>query len=262
MCKSIVFTSSKGGISKSTSVQTVGVILSQLGYKVLCVDTDNQSHLSTIFLKETAPESLLFTLTNLVESFINQESITKEMVEKAIVKTNTIDLLPSTFLLDKFEIGLNTINGREYFLSECLEKVEDNYDVILLDCNSSRNVFTINALAYAQEIVIPCQSQFLCSNATELILSTVKQIKRRINPNLKVSGILMTMYQNTNQSKNTVENIRGEYGDLVYNTIIPYSVKVQDSQKLGMSVVEYDKNNPVSLAYKEFVKELIGEEIA
>jgi chromosome partitioning protein len=162
MCKSIVFTSSKGGISKSTSVQTVGVILSQLGYKVLCVDTDNQSHLSTIFLKETAPESLPYTLTNLVESFINQELITKEMVEKAIVETNTIDLLPSTFLLDKFEIGLNTINGREYFLSECLEKVEDLYDYIILDCNSSRNVFTINSLAYASELVIPCQSQFLC----------------------------------------------------------------------------------------------------
>lgn len=258
MCKSIVFTSSKGGIAKSSSVQTVGVILSQLGYKVLCVDTDNQSHLSTIFLKDTAPESLDVTLTNLVENYINQESITKEYVESAIIKTNTIDLLPSTFLLDKFEIGLNSINGREYCLSEILEKVEDSYDVILLDCNSSRNIFTINALAYAQEIVIPCQSQFLCSNATELILSTVKQLKRRINPNLKVKGILMTMYQNTNQGKNTVEAVRNEYGDLVFETVIPYSVKVQDAQKLGLSVCEYDKNNPVSIAYNEFVKELIA----
>jgi len=258
--KSICVTSSKGGISKSTSVQTIGVILHQLGYKVLCVDTDNQSHLSTIFLKEVAPESLQVTLTNLVESFINQEPITKEYVESAIIKTNTVDLLPSTFLLDKFEIGLNSINGREYCISEILEKVEDDYDYIILDCNSSRNIFTINALAYASEIIVPCQSQFLCSNATELILSTVKQLKRRINPNLKVKGILMTMYQNTNQGKNTVESVKNEYVDLVFNTVIPYSVKVQDAQKLGLSVTEYDKNNPVSIAYKKFVKELISSE--
>lgn len=258
MCKIICITSSKGGIGKSTTTQTVGVILSQMGYKVLCIDTDNQSHLSISFgIKE--PESLPTTLTNLVESFINQETITYEMVNNAIVKTNTVDLLPSTFLMDKLEVALNSINDREYALSEIIDTVKELYQYILIDCGSSRNIFTINALATSDFLIIPSQCQYLSSGAIELILSTVKSLKRRINPNLQVKGILMTMYNgNTNQSKSTVEAVKNEYGDLVFKTLIPTSTKVPDSQKLGLSVVEYDKNNPVSIAYNEFVKELIA----
>jgi chromosome partitioning protein len=91
-------------------------------------------------------------------------------------------------------------------------------------------------------------------------MTTIKSLKRRINPNLKVKGILLTMYQsNTNQSKLTVESVKCEYGNLVFQTLIPYSTKVADAQRIGKSVIELDKNNPVSKAYIEFVEELLNE---
>lgn len=257
MCRIICFGNSKGGVGKSSSVQNIGVLLHKLGYKVLCVDADSQSHLSVAF--SIIPESLDFTLTDLIDKYIKQEKITVDLVKSAIVETNTVDLLPSTFLMDKFEIALNSINDREYALADILEPVKDMYDFILIDCNSSRNIFTINALSLSNELIIPCQTQYLSSGAIDLMLSTVHSIKRRINPTLKISGILLTMYQqNTNQSKNTTAKIKDEYGSLVYDILIPCSIKVPDAQKEGISVVELDKNNPVSIAYNDFVtKELL-----
>lgn len=257
--KLVAFGNSKGGVGKSSSCQNIAVVLSNIGYKVLCVDMDTQSHLSTSFgFKE--PESLEVTLTDLLDKYIKQEPVEINLLKKAIIKTNTVDLLPSTFLMDKLEIALNSINDREYWLCDLLDPIKDDYEYIFLDCNSSRNIFTINALAFAQELIIPCQAQYLSSGAIDLMLSTVKSLKRRINPNLKVSGILMTMYQsNTNQSKETVSFVKDEYSDLMYNTIIPMSTRVPEAQKRGVSVVEFDKNNKVSIAYQEFVKEFLHE---
>lgn len=257
--KIVALGNSKGGVAKTSSCQNTAVLLSKSGYKVLCVDMDTQSHLTISFgIKE--PESLETTLTDLFDKYIKQEPIDINIIKSAIIKTNTVDLLPSTFLMDKLEVALNSINDREYGLCDILDPIKDEYDYILIDCNSSRNIFTINALAFAQELIIPCQSQYLSSGAIELMLSTVKSLKRRINPNLKVSGILMTMFQsNTNQSKETVNFVRDEYSDLMYNTIIPMSTKVPEAQKRGMSVVELDKNNKVSIAYQEFVREFLNE---
>jgi chromosome partitioning protein len=258
MCKIYTIANSKGGIGKSFSTQTIGVILHQKGYKVLCIDTDTQGHLAVSF--SVIPEQLPFTLTDLAEAYIKQEPISKEMVQQAIIKTNTVDLLPSTFAIDKLEVGLNSINDREYFLQEVVDLIKDDYDMIIADCNSSRNIFTINALACATHLIIPSQSHFLSTEAIELMLSTVKSIKRRINPNLKVSGILLTMYQsNTIQCREAVETVRETYGDKVFKSIIPFSIKAPDSQKKGVSIIELDKNNPVSIAYKELVEELLYE---
>jgi chromosome partitioning protein len=252
-------TSSKGGIGKSTTVQNVGYILSTLGKKVLCVDTDEQGHLS-IACGVKDLELLPMTIVNLFDMIIKQEPLTKELVQSAIIKTNTFDILPSSFLLNKLEFALNSIHDREYGLSDILSLVSDDYDMILIDTNSSRNIFTINALTCANKVIIPCQSQFLSSGAIELMLSTMQSLKKRINPNLQLDGILVTMYQsNTIQSRTTLDFVKHEYGNLIYPTIIPSSVKVADAQSKGMSVVEYDKNNPVSIAYHDFViKELIA----
>ena len=127
-----------------------------------------------------------------------------------------------------------------------------------MDCNSASNIFTVNALTCSDEVIIPCQTQYLSTGGIPLMLSTIKSLKRRINPYLEVKGILLTMYQSTtNQGKDTVKTIREEYGDIVFNSVIPSSIKVADAQKRGKSVVEYDKANPVSEAYIHFVKEMI-----
>ena len=257
-CKVITVSSSKGGIGKSTTIQNVGVILSQLGKKVLCVDTDEQGHLSITFgIKDL--ELLPITIVNLFDKVIKQEPLTKELVRSAILNTGTVDVLPSSFLLNRLEYALNSINDREYALTDIISFVKSDYDVILIDTNSSRNIFTINALTCSDSVILPCQTQFLSSGAIELMFSTIQSLKKRINPNLKIEGILPTMYQNTNQSKNTLEFVKSEFGNLVYSTVIPMSTRVADAQSKGMSVVEYDKSNPVSLAYKEFVtKELVA----
>ncbi|MBU5332141.1 ParA family protein [Anaerocolumna aminovalerica] len=260
MSKIMCFANSKGGVGKSTSAQNVGVTLSHQGYRVLCIDSDPQGHLSIGFGIKT-PESLPVTLTNLIEHAIKQGEIDKDMVIKSIIKTDSIDLMPSTFLMDKLDFSLNSIRNKEYVLTDIVEVIKDDYDYILIDCNSSNNIFTINALACADEIIIPCQTQYLSSGAIPLMLSVIKSIKKRINPSIRFKGILLTMYQSTtNQSKSTVESIREEYGDKVFKNIIPLSTRVPDAQKAGKSVIEYDKNNPVSVAYKNFVRELIDNE--
>lgn len=260
MAKIICFANSKGGVAKSTSCQNTGVILYQMGYKVLCVDVDAQSHLSVSFGIDT-PEAMEYTLTNLLDYIIRQEKVTYDMVKKAIIKTNTVDLLPSTFHMEKLDVALNAINDREYALTDILSHIKDEYDFILLDCNSASNIFTVNALACADEVVIPSQTQYLSTGGIPLMLSTVKSLKRRINPNLKVKGILLTMYQSiTNQSKHTVKAVKSDFKDMVFNSIIPLSTKVADAQKQGMSIIEYDKSNPVAEAYRNFVKELIVNE--
>lgn len=260
MGKIIAIGNSKGGVGKSTTAHNISVILHQLGYRVLDVDTDSQSHL-TVSFGITTPEELEVTLTDLMEKVINQETVTRELIYKAIQKTNTVDLLPSTFHLDKLNNPLNAINEREYVLADILSQIKDDYDYIILDCNSSRNIFITNALACADEVIIPCQTQYLSQGGIPLMLTIIQSMKRRINPNLKFKGILLTMYQvTTNQSKETVEAVRKEYGDKVFKTIIPLSTKVPDGQKLGLSVVEYDKANPVSIAYNEFVEEMVINE--
>jgi chromosome partitioning protein len=253
----IAFAASKGGVGKSTSTQNVGTILSLIGYKVLCVDMDNQGHLSSGC--KITPESLSITLTNLIDMSTKQEKIDKKLVESTIIKTSTFDLLPCTFQMDRLEYALNSISDREYVLTDILDHVRKDYDIIILDCNSRRDIFTINALSYATDVIIPCQSQYYAAEGIDLMLNIVQSLKRRINPNLQIAGILMTMYQSiTKQSRSTVEYVRQEYNGIVYNTIIPMSTTVPDAQKLGMSVYEYDKTNPVSIAYQKFVEELIA----
>lgn len=257
-CRIIAITNQKGGIGKTTTCQSIGVTLHMLGYKVLCCDIDAQSHLSVAF-NITRPESLESSLTSLIETSVKKREITKEDVQKAIIHTATVDLLPSTYALEDLEVALNSITDREYAIFDILGLVKYDYDFILLDCNSSRNIFTINALASADEIVIPCQTQYLSAGGIDLALSMVAQLKRRINPALKVTGILLTMFQsNTNQSRSTVAEVQEKYGERVFETIIPNSTKVPDAQKAGKSIIEYMEDNPVSKAYISFVeKELI-----
>lgn len=257
-CRIIAITNQKGGIGKTTTCQSIGVTLHMLGYKVLCCDIDAQSHLSVTF-NVTRPDALENSLTSLVEASVKKKELNKEDVQKAIIKTGTVDLLPSTYALEDLEVALNSITDREYVLYDILALVKYDYDFILLDCNSSRNIFTINALASADEILIPCQTQYLSAGGIDLALSMVAQLKRRVNPTLKVTGILLTMFQShTTQSRTTVAEVQEKYGERVFETIIPISTKVPDAQKVGKSIIEYMENNPVSKAYIGFVeKELL-----
>lgn len=259
-CKVVSFANSKGGIGKSTTCQNIGVILSQLGYRVLCVDMDSQAHLSVAF-GIINPEELDSSLTDLINNIITQKNTDKDTILNTIITTNTVDLLPATFQMDALEVSLNAIVDREYALADIIKLIKEHYDYILIDCNSARNIFTTNALACSDEVIIPSQTQHLSTGGIPLMLSTIQTIKRRVNPSLKIKGILLTMYQSiTNQSKETVEIVRDMYKDMVFKTIIPSSTKVPDAQRLGLSVVEFDVKNPVSISYVEFVRELLKYE--
>ena len=255
----IAFANQKGGCGKTTSCQNVGWILSQKDYKVLCIDVDGQAHLSVSY-GIRCPESLEHNFTTLVDQWIVKNEVSQQEVKDAIIHMDSIDLLPATFRLDMLERELVANTNREYVLADIIEQVQDDYDYILLDCNSSPNLFTINALACADELIIPCQAQFLSLGGIDLILSMVRQMKKRINPRLQVGGILLTMYQaNTNQSRITATEIREKYGQMVYETMIPTSVKVPESQKLGRSVCDWKQDNSVSHAYVEFVESEVFE---
>lgn len=258
-CKVIAFANAKGGVSKSTSCQNIGVVLHQDGYNVLCVDIDPQAHLSVAF-GITEPEYLKHSLTHLFDHFIKYKETNIDEVRGSIIKTSTIDLLPTTYDMDLVDIQLNSITDREYALTDILSCIKDEYDYILLDCNSSRNIFTTNAFAFADEVIIPNQTQYLSTIGIQLIMSAIKTIKRRINPNLKVTGILCTLYNGTKQSKDSVSVTREKYGDMVFETVIPMRTAVGEGQSKGKSIVEYQKGNPVSEAYRKVVREMMSHE--
>jgi len=149
--------------------------------------------------------------------------------------------------------------NREFVFKNCLNEVKDRYDYILIDCQPSLGMITINALAAANKVIIPVQTQYLAAKSMGQLMQTISKIRRQINPNLIVGGILLTLVDGrTNLSRDTQKEVKENYGNYikVYNTMIPNAVKVAESTSSGKSIFSYDKNNKVAQAYYNFAKEV------
>ena len=259
-CEVIAIANQKGGVGKTTTTFNLGVALAHAGKRVLLVDSDPQGDLTT-YMGIHDPDNIPVTLSTLMERSIKDEDINSK---EAILKHDEgIDLIPSNLELSSMEVSLVNAMSREFTLRNCLSDIKDKYDYVLIDCMPSLGMITINALACADKVIIPVQSEFLAAKGMSHLMNTVLKVRKQINPNLKVGGILLTMVDGrTNLSKDIASELRSTYGTVfkLYDNQIPRGVKAAESSRMGESVLSYDSSSKVAQSYKDFAKEVLDYE--
>ena len=255
-CKVIALTNQKGGVAKTTSAVNLGVGLANQGYRVLLIDADPQGSL-TISLGVKNPDELDVSLATVMDTVIDDESISEDA--GILHHEEGVDLLPANIELSGMETGLFNIMSREYVLKNYIDKIRHNYDYVLIDCMPSLGMMTINALAAADSVIIPSQPSFLSTKGLNLLLHSISKVKRSINPNLTIDGILLTMVDNrTINAKDIISSLRNGVGQniKVFATEIPHSVRAAECSLTGKSIFSHDKSGKVATAYENLVKEV------
>ena len=228
----IAIANQKGGVGKTTTCANLGIGLAQAGKKVLLIDGDPQGSL-TISLGHPQPDKLPFTLS---------------------------DAMPADIQLSGMEVSLVNAMSRETILRQYLDTLKGQYSHILIDCQPSLGMLTVNALAAANRVIIPVQAEYLPAKGLEQLLQTVNKVKRQINPKLQIDGILLTMVDNrTNFAKEIAALLRETYGSKikVFGTEIPHSVRAKEISAEGKSIFAHDPGGKVAEAYKNLTREVI-----
>ena len=260
-CKVIALTNQKGGVGKTTTAVNLGVSLAKQGKTVLLVDADAQANL-TMALGYTKTDNLPITLSDIMQDIIDGKSVD---VQESILHTDEgVDLLPSCVELAGVETTLIDTKNRESVLKACISEVKKNYDYVLIDCMPALGMLTINGLAAADSVIIPNQPHYFSIKGLEQLLRSVSKVKRQINPNLRIDGILMTMVMpRTKITQTVISAVKNAYGRniKIFDTQIPFSIRAVEATAEGKSIFAYDKNGKVAAAYEQFGKEVadIGE---
>ena len=247
----------KGGTGKTPTCENLGVGLAMEGKKVLLVDTDPQASL-TICLGHPVPDQLSPTLSDMMGKILLEQPIAPG--EGILHHPEGVDLMPANIELSGLEVSLVNAMSRETILRQYLDIVKQNYDFILLDCMPSLGMLTVNALAAADNVLIPVQAAYLPAKGLEQLLQTINKVRRQINPKLKIEGILLTMVDSrTNYSKEISSLIRENYGGKlkVYKTDIPRSVRAEEISAEGTSIFKHDPKGKVADAYRVLTKEVL-----
>ena len=247
--KVIALAQQKGGVGKTTTTINLGAALAALKYKVLLIDLDPQGALSAGLGIE--PLELEKTLYNVLRS----KSIN---VADVILETTVgCHLLPANIDLSASEIELVSEPGRERILKEKIAPLLDDYDYILIDCPPSLSLLTLNGLTAAQHVIIPIQTEYFALRGMDLLLDTIEKVQARLNSNITVMGILPTLYQaRTLHAKEVIAELTNTYGNLLFSTPIPMTIKLPDSVMAGTSILETTPKSGAAKAYKKLAKEV------
>jgi len=255
--KTIAIVNQKGGVGKTTTTLNLGKEMEQEGKKVLLIDFDPQGSLS---LALGIDSEEILTISELMSLEMQDQALPAK--EEIIQRIKGIDLIPSNIVLSAAEVSLVNTTCREMVLKSILEQYKSGYDYILIDCGPSLGMLTINALTAADSVLIPASPEYLSAKGLELLLQSIAKIKRKLNPALKIEGILLTMVQErTNLSREVTAMIEEAYGKLyIYNSKIPRSVAVGSAVLKNITIMEYQKNNKAAKAYHAFAQEVMNHE--
>ena len=236
----------------------LGIGLARQGKRVLLVDIDPQGSL-TASLGYPQPDQMEVTLATLMAKVIADEPI--EPGEGILHQGEGVDLVPANIELSGMEVTLVNTMSRETILREYLKIVKDFYDVIILDCTPSLGMLTINALAAADEVLIPVTPQYLSIKGLEQLIRTIARVKRQINPGLRIGGILIAMADmRTNYTKDIIQLLHETYDGRIpiFNSIIPMSVRAAETSAEGKSIYLHDPSGKVAEAYAALTKEVMA----
>lgn len=256
MSKVIALANQKGGTGKTTTTVNLGIGLAKQGNKVLLVDADAQGNL-TDSLGFTKPDSLPISLATLLSKTMMEEPYAID--EGILHHKEGVDLMPGNIELSAIEVSLVNTMSRETVMRTYINKVKDKYDYVLIDCMPSLGMMTINALAAADSVIIPVQAHYLPAKGMTQLLQTITKVRRQINPELVVDGILLTMVDNrTNFAKDISFILRRDYGDKlrVFQTEIPLSIRAAETSAEGKSIYMHDPQGIAAKAYEAFTKEV------
>lgn len=258
--KTIALVNQKGGVGKTASTANLGIGLAQQGKTVLLIDFDPQASL-TDSLGYKRPDDLNPTVTDILDKTITETLIAPG--EGILHHAEGVDLLPSNIELSGMDVTLVNAMSRETVLRTYINDIKQAYDYILIDCAPTLGMLTINAMTAANSLIIPCQSQYLSAKGLEQLLKSANRVKRQLNPELKIDGILLTMVDiRTNFSKEMGMVLRNTYQSnmRVFNTEIPFSIRAAETSAEGKSIFKHDPNGKVAAAYRELTKEVMSIE--
>ncbi len=242
----------KGGVGKTTSTINMGAALAQYGRRVLVVDLDPQGALSAGL--GVASHQLDRTIYNLMLERSTQ-------IGDILVPTKVpgMDLLPANIDLSAAEVQLINEVGREQTLGRALRPVLHAYDYILIDCQPSLGLLTVNALACSTAVVMPVAAEYFALRGVALLIDTISKVQERINPDLSIDGILVTLYDGrTVHSRDVVATLVDQFGETVYDTVISRTVKFPETSVAGEPILSYAPDSPASEAYLQLAREMIS----
>ena len=250
MGKIIALANQKGGVGKTTSSINLAASLAVLEYRTLLVDADPQANSTSGigYDPRTIKASIYECIINEIDPL------------DAIQSTDTpnLDLLPAHIDLVGAEIEMINLTDREFKMKAVLEKIRDNYDFIIIDCSPSLGLITINALTAADSVIIPVQCEYFALEGLGKLLNTIKIVQNRLNTELQIEGILLTMYDvRLRLSNQVVEEVKTHFQELVFDTIIQRNTRLSEAPSYGISVIMHDANCKGAINYLNLAREII-----
>lgn len=254
MSQIICIANQKGGVGKTTTAINLSAALAVLEKKTLLVDCDPQGNATTGMGIEKASIS-----KTLYHGMLGKTGIKSLIMDSDI---NSLKIIPSRVELIGFEVEMMSNPEREVALKKLLDQVNNSFDYIIIDCPPSLSLLTVNALTAADLILIPLQCEFYALEGLSQLLQTVKLIKRGLNPNLKIAGILLTMFdKRTNLSSQVAEDAEKYFKNLVFKTIIPRNVRLGEAPSFGKPILLYDAASTGAKSYFDLAKEIISKNL-
>lgn len=251
MSRIIAIANQKGGVGKTTTSINLSACLAEKGKKVLVIDLDPQGNTTSGFgVDKNEIENTVYEL--MLDECTIKESMT------SIENIENLTIIPSNVNLSGAEIELLGINDKEYILKNAVDYIRDDYDFIIIDCPPSLNMLTVNAMTTADTVLVPIQCEYYALEGISQLIHTIDLVQERLNSNLKIEGVVFTMYDaRTNLSSDVVDTVKENLNAVVYQTIIPRNVRLAEAPSHGLPINLYDSKSAGAESYRNLAKEII-----